>query len=149
MTITDLDEGIAPRSCVLVDVKDSVPVGRDDQIQLELPASPEYGRVARIAAAHLALRRGFSLTEIDDLRLVMDEAAVMLLEPRIAGGRLDVTYSVTDDTVSIDARIVAEDEGTLPIERVERFAELVGELIDEYSIDRTGRRVTLTKTRVS
>ena len=149
MTITDMDEGIAARSSLLVDVKDSWPVGRDDQIQLELPASPEYGRVARIAAAHLALRRGFSLTEIDDLRLVMDEAAVMLLEPRIVGGRLDVTYSVTDDTVSVDARIVAEDEGTLPIERVERFAELVGELIDEYSIDRTGRRVTLTKTRVS
>lgn len=148
MTITDLDEGIAPRSSLLVDVKDSWPVGRDDQIQLELPASPEYGRVARIAAAHLALRRGFSLTEIDDLRLVMDEAAVMLLEPHLTGGRLDVTYSVTDDTVSVDARIVAEDEGTLPIERVERFAELVGELIDEYSIDRSGRRLTLTKTRV-
>ena len=148
MTITDMDEGIAARSSLLVDVKDSWSVGRDDQIQLELPASPEYGRVARIAAAHLALRRGFSLTEIDDLRLVMDEAAVMLLEPRIDGGRLDVTYSVTDDTVSVDARIVAEDERSLPIERVERFAELVGELIDEYSIDRSGRRLTLTKTRV-
>ena len=148
MTITDLDEGIAARSCLLVDVKDSWPVGRDDQIQRDLPASPEYGRVARIAAAHLALRRGFSLTEIDDLRLVMDEAAVMLLEPSVDGGRLDVTYSVTDDTVSVDARIVADDEGTLPMDRVERFAELVGELIDEYSIDRSGRRLTLTKTRV-
>ena len=148
MTITDMDEGIAARSSLLVDVKDSWPVGRDDQIQLELPASPEYGRVARIAAAHLALRRGFSLTEIDDLRLVMDEAAVMLLEPSVDGGRLDVTYSVTDDTVSVDARIVADDEGTLPMDRVERFAELVGELIDEYSIDRSGRRLTLTKTRV-
>ena len=148
MTITDLDEGIGPRSSLLVDVRDSWPVGRDDQIQLELPASPEYGRVARIAAAHLALRRGFSLTEIDDLRLVMDEAAVMLLEPRVEGGRLDVTYSVTDDTVSVDARIVAEDDGTLPVANVERFAELVGELIDEYSIDRAGRRLTLTKTRV-
>ncbi|MEM7284945.1 MAG: hypothetical protein AAF480_01210 [Actinomycetota bacterium] len=146
--MTDLDEGIGPRSSLLVDVKDCWPVGRDDQIQLELPASPEYGRVARIAAAHLALRRGFSLTEIDDLRLVMDEAAVMLLEPQLEGGRLDVTYSVTDDTVSVDARIVAEDDGTLPIDRVERFAELVGELIDEYSIDRAGRRLTLTKTRI-
>ena len=148
MTIADLDEGIAPRSALLVDVKDSWPVGRDDQIQLELPASPEYGRVARIAAAHLALRRGFSLTEIDDLRLVMDEAAVMLLEPSVDGGRLDVTYSVTDDTVSVDVRVVADDEGSLPMDRVERFAELVGELIDEYSIDRSGRRLTLTKTRV-
>lgn len=119
-----------------------------DQIQLELPASPEYGRVARIAAAHLALRRGFSLDEIDDLRLVMDEAAVMLLSNGSGEDRLDITYSVGDDTVGIDARIVSERDDPLPIERVERFAELVGELIDEYTIDRAGRRLTLTKTRV-
>ena len=123
-------------------------MGRDDQIQLELPASPEYGRVARIAAAHLALRRGFSLTEIDDLRLVMDEAAVMLLEPGRGEDRLDITYSVTDDTVSVDVRVVSAHDRVLPIERVERFSELVGELIDEYTIDPTERRLTLTKTRV-
>ena len=131
-------------------VTDSSTVGRDDQIQLELPASPEYGRVARIAAAHLALRLGFSLTEIDDLRLVMDEAAVMLLEPGGAGERLDITYAITDDTVSVDARVVVADpEVPLPIERVERFSELVGELIDQYSVDPVERRLTLSKTRVS
>jgi anti-sigma regulatory factor (Ser/Thr protein kinase) len=120
-----------------------------DQIQLELPASPEYGRVARIAAAHLALRRGFSLDEIDDLRLVMDEVAVMLLSNGRGDDRLDITYSVGDDTVGVDARIVSDRDDPLPIEQVRRFAELVGELIDEYTIDRVGRRLTLTKTRVS
>lgn len=148
MTITDVDEGIATAPGWPAGVKDSWAVGRDDQIQLELPASPEYGRVARIAAAHLALRRGFSLTEIDDLRLVMDEAAVMLLGPGVHGDRLDVTYSVNDTTVAVDARLVSDAEDSLPIDRVERFSELVGELIDEYSIDRAGRRLTLTKTRL-
>lgn len=106
--------------------------------------------MARIAAAHLALRRGFSLNEIDDLRLVMDEAVVMLLGPGMPATRLDVTYSVDADTVSIDARVLADDANTsLPAESVERFAELVGELIDEYSIDATARRITMSKTRAT
>ncbi len=148
MTITDHDEGIAAGAAPGRNVGDSWTVGRDDQIQLELPASPEYGRVARIAAAHLALRRGFSLTEIDDLRLVMDEAAVMLLEAGRSDERLDITYSVNADTVSVDARIVSARQVPLSTERVERFSELVGELIDEYTIDAAERRLTLTKTRV-
>ncbi len=121
----------------------------DDQIELELPGSPEYGRVARIAAAHLALRRGFSLNEIDDLRLVMDEAVVMLLGPGSDAERLDITYTVDGDTVKVVATAVTAHDEPLPVDRVERFAELVGELIDEYTIDRAGRRLVLTKTTVS
>lgn len=120
-----------------------------DQIQLELPAAPEYGRVARIAAAHLALRRGFSLDEIDDLRLVMDEAAVMLLGPGLLANRLEITYSVTDDTVSVEASVSSTADIPLPTERVQRFTDLVGELMDTFSIDRAARRLALTKTRVT
>lgn len=128
-------------------MKESATVSADE-IQLELPASPEYGRVARIAAAHLALRQGFSLGEIDDLRLVMDEAAVMLLRPGLDAERLDIAFTVGDKTVSVDARLQAPNDISLPIDRVERFAELVGELIGEFSIDRASRRLTLSKTSV-
>lgn len=120
-----------------------------DEIQLDLPASPEYGRVARIAAANLALRRGFSLDEIDDLRLVMDEAAVMMLGPGLDAERLDIAFTVGGDTVSVDAQLKAPDDVSLPVDRVERFTELVGELIDEFSIDRASRRLRLSKTRAS
>ncbi len=118
-----------------------------DHIQLELPAIPEYGRVARIAASHLALRQGFSLDEIDDLRLVMDEAAVMLLDPGLGGDRLDITYAIDDDTVSVDLRVISEFDRSIPLERVERFGALVGELTDSYSIDRAARRLSLSKRR--
>ncbi|MGI9622383.1 MAG: hypothetical protein ACR2PK_06055 [Acidimicrobiales bacterium] len=124
-------------------------MGREDQIQLEFPAAPEYGRVARIAAAHIAQRRGFSMTEIDDLRLVMDEAAVMLLGPGTNGDRLIVTYSVGPDSVSVDARVVAESNVPIPADSVERFHELVGDLIDTYTIDREERRLVLAKHRAS
>ncbi len=122
---------------------------RDDQIELALPASPEYGRVARIAAANLALRRGFSLREIDDLRLVMDEAVVMLLGPDSDADQLDICYSLDGDTVRIEATVISASDEPLPVEAVERFAELVGELVDEYTIDRARRQLVLSKATVA
>lgn len=120
---------------------------RSDQIHLELPAIPAYGRVARIAAAHLALRLGFSLHEIDDLRLVMDEAAVMLLGPGVGDGALTVDYQIGDQLIDIDLRLRNESELALPIERVERFSALVGELVDSYTVDPLERRLQITKAR--
>ncbi len=123
-------------------------VAREDQIELELPASAEYGRVIRIAAANLALRRGFSLNEIDDLRLVMDEAAVMLLGSSMhISGRLEVTYSIDSDSITVDLKVLSDTDQPLSEGGAERFAELVGELIDDYTIDETNRRLTITKTR--
>ena len=125
-------------------------VAREDQIELELPASAEYGRVIRIAAANLALRRGFSLNEIDDLRLVMDEAAVMLLDPGLANnGQLEVTYSVGSESITIDLQVVSEHDQPVVDGGVERFGELVGDLVDDYTIDAATRRLTFTKTRTS
>lgn len=118
-------------------------------MQLELPGSPEYGRVARIAAAHLALRRGFSLNEIDDLRLVIDELVVMLLGPGRPVGRLDITYTVEGDEVAVDARVRTDTDVPLPVDRIERFAELVGELVDAYDIDPSSHRIKLSKRKAS
>jgi hypothetical protein len=128
-------------------VKDSATVPGKEQVQLELPASPQYGRVARIAAAHLALRRGFSLVEIDDLRLVMDEAAVMLLGPGLEAERLEITYGGGVGTVTVDLHVVSQTNIALPVERIERFGALVGELVDSYEIDATDKRLSLTKSR--
>ena len=130
-------------------MKDSATVPGKEQVQLELPASPQYGRVARIAAAHLALRRGFSLIEIDDLRLVMDEAAVMLLGPGLEADRLEITFGGGAGTVTVDLRVASATDIALPAERIERFAALVGELVDSYEIDAAAKRLSLTKSRVS
>ena len=42
-----------------------------ENIQLTLPASEEYEEIAQTAIAHLAIRRGFTLHEVEDLRLIM------------------------------------------------------------------------------
>ncbi|MCB0996086.1 MAG: hypothetical protein KDB21_13395 [Acidimicrobiales bacterium] len=116
-----------------------------DQIHLRLPARPEYGRVARVAAAHLALRKGFSIAEIDDLRLAMDEAAILLLGNRSGDATLSIIYEVDPDTVRVDARVVDDEPTELSGDRIERFVTLAGNLVDEWEVHAELGRISLAK----
>lgn len=120
-------------------------MSRTDQIHLELPAVAAYGRVMRIAAAHLALRRGFSLHEIDDLRLAMDEAAVLLLGPDVGGERVEIDYAVEGNSLGIDASVTGADVQPLTAEAIERFEAIIGDLVDDHLVDADQRRITVTK----
>lgn len=120
-------------------------------ISLALPGRPEYGRVARVGAAHLAHRRGFTLTEIDDLRLAIDEAVIMLLGPSPRPGRIDIAYRVSPATVDVELVSRLDDGGDappVPAERVERFNDLAGELA-EVTVDAADRRVRVIKNHVA
>lgn len=129
-------------------------VNEGEQVRLVVPAEPAYGRVARIAAAHLALRRGFALPEIDDLRLVMDEAAEMMMPTR-RDCRVDLTYTITRDTIAVEARLVANaptddtpaPSTAIPEHRVRAFTRQVGELVDEYVIEPTAGAIRLSKSK--
>ncbi|MGE5826928.1 MAG: anti-sigma regulatory factor [Micromonosporaceae bacterium] len=50
-----------------------------DVVELTVPAEPAYLAVVRTATAGLAARLRFSLDEIEDLRIAVDEACAMLL----------------------------------------------------------------------
>ncbi len=125
-------------------------VSSADQIRLELPAIAEYGKVARIAATHLARRRGFSALEIDELRVVMDEA-VALLGDGNPNALLRVDYSGDSATIIVDAGLRDGDGGggggAISAERLMHFGQVVAELVDEYAVDSGARRVHFVKAR--
>jgi serine/threonine-protein kinase RsbW len=50
-----------------------------DVVELTVPADSAYVAVVRTATAGLAARLSFSLDEIEDLRIAVDEACAMLL----------------------------------------------------------------------
>ncbi|MFN3219551.1 MAG: hypothetical protein ACE367_23940 [Acidimicrobiales bacterium] len=99
----------------------------------------------RIAAAHLALRRGFSLHEIDDLRLAMDEAAVLLLGPDVGGDRVEIDYAVEGNHLGIDASVKGDDVQPLTAAAIERFEAIIGDLVDDHMVDAGQSRITVTK----
>jgi anti-sigma regulatory factor (Ser/Thr protein kinase) len=123
-------------------------VTTDDHIRLALPADAEYGRIARIAAAGLALRMGFSYREIEDLRLAVDEAIILLLRHDRGDGTLTIEFGPSPDQLVIEVRAAPSDTNQPDDEARERFATIVGDVLDEYEVDEPRRRIRMVKAHV-
>lgn len=118
---------------------------RDDEdtatIDLAIPAIPAFARLARLTAARLARRHGFTYREVEDLRLAVDEAMVALLAPDTPGADLEIRYVVSPSRIEIDFTGVAAADD----DQADRFDAMVADLVDERSLDRTGHNIRLLK----
>jgi serine/threonine-protein kinase RsbW len=115
-------------------------------ISLAIPGRPEYGRVARVGAAHLAHRRGFTLGEIDDLRMAIDEAVIMLLGPSPRPGRIEIEYRLGPAVVDVElVSRLDEKPGPLPDNRITRFREITVGLADDITVNADARSVRVLK----
>lgn len=59
---------------------DKSPVARAEVVEVTIPARPEFVSVARLTAATVAARQGFTYDEIEDLRIAVGEACTALIE---------------------------------------------------------------------
>src|SRR5262245_8389986 len=120
----------------------------DGTIRLALPADADYGRVARTAAAGLALRLGFSYGAIEDLRLAIDETLILLLRPDAPAERVTLTFEPTDGGLVIDARTGPDAAAAAPESAsLRRFERLVKPIVDAWSVDDEAHHVHLVKHR--
>jgi hypothetical protein len=71
-------------------------------IRLSIPAAPEYLRLARLAAADVASRVGFSFEDIEDLRIGVDEMCHLLMAPGTDEEQLTLTFELETDAVSVE-----------------------------------------------
>jgi serine/threonine-protein kinase RsbW len=78
-----------------------------DHVQVSLPAESAYLSVLRTATAGLAARLDFTLDEIEDLRIAVDEACAMLLSQAIPGTSLECGFELGADQVTITVSVVA------------------------------------------
>ncbi|HEY2044194.1 MAG TPA: ATP-binding protein [Jatrophihabitans sp.] len=73
----------------------------DDTVQLTVPADPAYVSVLRTVTASLAARRDFTIEEIDDLRLAVDEASSLLLLHAPDGSQLTAVFGGSPDNLTV------------------------------------------------
>lgn len=109
--------------------------GAQDEIRLDLPASGLYARIARVAASSLALRLRVPARRIEDLRLAIDEALVLLLS--VSRGEEDTIhgrYLVSDRSLAVELRLEAPVR-PLGATAVERFDALVEPLDTTCRVD--------------
>jgi serine/threonine-protein kinase RsbW len=72
-----------------------------DQVTIRMPAEGAYLSVLRTATAGLAARLDFTLDEIEDLRIAVDEACGMLLAQAAPGADLECDFTLSEDRMSI------------------------------------------------
>ena len=103
----------------------------DQEIELTIPGSAEYLRLARLAVADAGSRVGFSFEEIDDLRIAVDELCFA-----IANGesevRLTLKYQVGADRLVVEGQC-DRDGAAAPV--LSDLAEaILTAVVDEYHL---------------
>jgi hypothetical protein len=119
---------------------------QNDEISLVLPADPRYGRVARVAATGIGIRLGLGWPDIQDLGLALDETVILLLRPEGSNGEITFIFSIEPDQLVIDATTTAgAEQGWTNDAAIQRFDEILDDVIDVHTVDLAGRHVTLVK----
>ena len=67
-----------------------------------MPAAPEFLRISRIMAAGVASRVGFTLDEVEDLRIAIDEICFSMVGARGRTGTITVHYVLNDDELAVE-----------------------------------------------
>ncbi len=105
------EETTAPASAAVpTAVRDGEPSPLDatDCVTIRMPAEGAYLSVLRTATAGLAARLDFTLDEIEDLRIAVDEACGMLLSQAAPGATLDCDFTLGDDSMTIAVSVLAQ-----------------------------------------
>jgi serine/threonine-protein kinase RsbW len=130
----------------------SAAIGEADPypIRLTIPAEPRLLRLARMTAATIAVDLGFSLQDIEDVRVAVDELAAALIEGHEPDAVLELAFGSDQGSVLVTGEVVGGAGRTPELHAVAR--ELLDLVADEYAVERgpTGRAsFRLTKHRGS
>jgi serine/threonine-protein kinase RsbW len=88
--------------------------GMRDVVRLRLPAVGAYLSVLRSATAGLAARLDFTLEEIEDLRIAVDEACAILLAGSAPDAELDCEFELLPDEIRVSVTVPTVD-GSEPV----------------------------------
>lgn len=115
----------------------------NDVVTIKLPAAGAYLSVLRTATAGLAARLDFTLDEIEDLRIAVDEACAMLLSQAVPGTDLECDFMLEADSMSVSVSVLTQD-GQEPSRDTFAWtvlAALAGDVDSSAGVD---NRVTIT-----
>lgn len=85
----------------------------EDAVEIRLPADSAYLSILRTATAGLAARLDFTLDEIEDLRIAVDEACAMLLPHAVDTAQLSCRFQLHPAALEVTVTIPTT-RGQLP-----------------------------------
>jgi serine/threonine-protein kinase RsbW len=116
-----------------------------DHVELDVPLASRYASTVRAVAAAVGADLGFSVDDIDDLRLGVNEAVSILGDVDDPGeARLHIRFETGGGVVTVrcarrgvDEAVVADDIDVLA-------RRILDAVVDEYSVDGSGQ-ITVVK----
>jgi serine/threonine-protein kinase RsbW len=120
-----------------------------DTVSLSVPPTPGYLALLRTVVGGCAGREGFTLDQIDDVKMAVDEAAVQLLRASEGTG---ITVDVTLGEEAMEVRVSADVATETPVIDESSFSwTILKALADDLRVDMDPPRcsVVLTKNRFS
>ena len=118
-----------------------------DVVTLRLPAQGAYLAVLRTAAAGLASRLNFTLDDIEDLRIAVDEACAMLLTRGAEGATLECAFELMPGELDIAVSLPTTDP-TLPSRDTFAWTVLTA-LAGEVDATESNGTITITMKKKS
>ena len=119
-----------------------------DVVLLAVPASGAWLGVLRTATASLASRLQFTLDEIEDLRIAVDEACAILLALASLDAVLSCRFTVTSNALTVDASVPTDNPSSVRLPSGESFAwQVLSALADDVSAQAEDNTVSIRLTK--
>jgi hypothetical protein len=123
----------------MADTEPDRTVDDDDHFDVIVPLRTRYASTLRMIAGSLGADAGFTVDEIDDVRLALDEVFSMLAE-RHVGGRVRTRFRVETDQLSAELSL---ESGEIDVEPDDLATNILRSVVDRFEFSESG--VTLTK----
>jgi serine/threonine-protein kinase RsbW len=114
-------------------------------VELRIPADSAFLAVLRTATAGLAARLDFTLDDIEDLRIAVDEACAMVLPQAREGSDLTCAFDLGDGALSV--AVSAECDDPQQPSRDGFAWTVLAALTSSVRADTEGDRLTVTLSR--
>jgi serine/threonine-protein kinase RsbW len=115
------------------------PAPSSERVELKVPASPRYLRLARLTAAGMAGDLGFDMQSLEDLRVAVDELCAAVIEDVDGAAVLELSYRQTARGIRIDGEVAARGPA---VDLHPVAEELLRMVADQYELTSTDDRRT-------
>jgi hypothetical protein len=123
----------------MADTEPDPTLGNEDRFEVIVPLRTRYASTVRMIAASLGAEAGFTVDEIDDVRLALDEVFSMLAE-RHVGDRVHTTFRLDGNQLIAGLKL---ESGPVDVTPDELASNILRSVVDRYEFTDDG--VTLTK----
>lgn len=108
----------------------------DEFVELSVPADSRHLRLARLAASGYGADLGFSLDEIEELRLAVGEACALLVDHAPTASRLVLRYGAEGPGLVIEGRCPAKSPASVIVDPVAKAVMM--NTVDSFDVARDG-----------